>query len=236
MQRLQSEWARTPKTALLIITGVVILLSVMAIISKGQLPVPYPSALDSRHYWMRASGWYFANLLGLLVPLLSSLPVLVMESDVLASRRVIYVTYPMSSWTLFLLRIASCLSFSVGWMLVIEVIARIMRFSFPAGSDVLLVIPDILFITFAVLAAIEWTTDLWAGFVVIVLVAGVGLGVRNLPFPHPHRDELVLFAARDQLWSWPLLENRIVVALASLLIAGLAAWGFHWHRQRGSYQ
>jgi hypothetical protein len=159
-----------------------------------------------------------------------------MESDVLASRRVIYVTYPMSSLRLFLLRTASCLSFSVGWILVIEIIAKIMRFSFPAGSDVLLVMPDILFITFAVLAAIEWTTDLWAGFVVIVLVAGVGLGVRNLPFPHPRRDELVLFAARNQMWSWPLLENRIVVALASMLVAGLAAWGFHWHRQRGSYQ
>ena len=236
MQRLQSEWARIPKTALLIITGVVILLAIVAIISKGQLPVPYPSALDSRHYWMMASGWYFANLLGLLVPLLSSLPVLVMESDVLASRRVLYLTYPMSSLGLFLLRTTACLSFSVGWILLVEIIARIMGYSFHAGSDVLLVIPDVLFITFAVLAAIEWTTDLWAGLVVLVLVAGVGLGVRNLPFPHPRRDELVLFAARDQMWSWPLLENRIVVALASVLIAGLAVWGFHWHRRKGSYQ
>ncbi len=236
MQRLQSEWARIPRTALRIMTVVVMLLAVVAIISQGTLPGPYPSALDFRHYWMMASGWYFPNLLGLLVPLLSSVPVLVMESDILASRRVLYLTYPISSFRLVLLRVTSCLSFSVAWILLVEIIARLMGFSFPVGRDVLLVIPDVLFVTFAVLATVEWTTDLWAGLVVLILLVNVGLGARNWPFPHPRRDELVLFAARNQIWSWPLLENRIVVALASVLMAGFAVWGFHWHRRRGSYQ
>ncbi|MCY0909394.1 hypothetical protein [Sulfobacillus sp. hq2] len=236
MRQLQSEWARLPKAALTIVTGIVFLLSLGPLALHGTLAVPYPSALDSQGDWMMTSGWYFAHLLGIAIPLLAALPVLVMESDILGTRRVLYITYPITSLRLFLLRSGTCLFFSVSWLLLVEISAKLIGLSLSVARDTLLVMPDVLLITFSMLASVEWTTDLWVGLGVLVVLTILGLGIRHLPFAHPRGDEVVLFAAHNQPWSRPLIANRLGVAIVAVGSAALAVVGFEWHRRRGTYQ